>query len=64
MRDPKRIKRFCDTLAEIWENECPDWRFAQLTENIFRACGGCAFYIEDEAMLELFKSYFHREENE
>lgn len=23
MRDPKRIKRFCDELAEIWGNELP-----------------------------------------
>ena len=32
MRDPKRIKEFCDRLAKVWEN-VPDWRFGQILMN-------------------------------
>ena len=35
MRDKKRIKKFCDELATIWENKCPDFRFGQMICNIF-----------------------------
>ena len=55
MRDPKRIKKFCDELAEIWESQCPDWRFGQLMCNVLTRD---PFYIEDDKMLELFKNYF------
>ena len=34
MRDKKRIKEFCNDLADIWENNCPDWRFGQLMSNV------------------------------
>ena len=30
MRDIKRIKVFCNQLAELWETNCPDLRFSQL----------------------------------
>ena len=65
MRDPKRIKKFCDELAEIWENECPDWRFTQLILNVFRANNmndAVAFYTEDSRMMEDIKSFFHVDE--
>ena len=32
MRDPNRIKPFCDTLATIW-GLIPDWRLGQLMVN-------------------------------
>lgn len=56
MRDPKRIKKFCDELARIWESQAPDWRFGQLIVNV---CGGSdPFFVEDEKMLEWFQAYF------
>jgi len=61
MRDPERIKMFCDRLAYLWLENCPDWRFTQLVENVFRS--GIApkipfFYCEDDETLELFNRYF------
>lgn len=59
MRDPKRIKAFCDQLAEIWEQQCPDWRFNQLVENVYRANDIYApFFMEDDAMMTCIKRTF------
>ena len=33
MRDPKRIKKYCDVLAKCWE-KVPDWRFGQFLSNV------------------------------
>lgn len=30
MRDVKRIRKFCNELADFWETWCPDWRFWQV----------------------------------
>ncbi len=55
MRDPKRIKEFCDRLAKAWEQAVPDWRFGQLIYNIL---GGIdPFYIEDDLMIETIEEY-------
>lgn len=62
MRDPKRIKKFCDELAEIWESQCPDWRFAQLMCNVLSSVGYDPFYFEDNKMMSVFKKYFNIEE--
>lgn len=35
MRDPNRINKFCTSLAEIWSERVPDWRFGQLCSNFF-----------------------------
>jgi len=35
MRDPSRIKIFCERLAAVWQR-FPDWRFGQLVENVFQ----------------------------
>ena len=53
MRDPKRIRKFCNQIADIWESSCPDLRFGQLIENICSS-GGIQelFYVEDEEFLE------------
>ena len=58
MRDPKRIKIFCDKLADIWENECPDWRFTQLISNVL-GDNPFNFYIEDDKIIEIFDKYFN-----
>lgn len=57
MRDPKRIKPFLEWLGEIWERECPDWRFGQLMSNVL---GVDPFYIEDEDARKTFEEYFNR----
>ena len=60
MRDPKRIRKFCDELATMWE-AVPDWRFGQLISNVLGSYQGKTgkdiFFIEDEEMIEVFKSY-------
>lgn len=62
MRDPKRIKKFCDELAEIWEAQCPDWRFGQLMCNVLGSDGLDPFFKEEDKMLALFKKYFKIDE--
>lgn len=61
MRDPKRIHKFCNELADIWEANCPDWRFGQLLVNVIDRD---PFYLEEHDMLRLFREYFHLEESE
>ena len=61
MRDIKRIRKFCDELADIWESKCPDWRFSQLVLNVLssdKVKSAMAFYIEDDEMMEFIKDYF------
>ena len=58
MRDPKRIKKFCDELAEIWETKCPDWRFGQLMCNTLASDGHDPFFDEDDKMMEKLEKYF------
>ena len=55
MRDPERIHKFCADLADIWEANCPDWRFGQLLVNVISKD---PFFLEDEEMMGLFKRYF------
>ena len=62
MRDPKRIKKFCDQLAEIWESQCPDWRFGQMMVNVLGAMSRDPFFYEEDEMMEYFKKYFHLDE--
>lgn len=61
MRDKKRIRKFCNELALIWEQECPDWRFGQLMMNVLGDMarnGRDPFFPEEEEMLNYFKKYF------
>ena len=61
MRDPKRIRKFCNQLAEIWETNCPDWRFGQLMVNVLGGMRQDPFFPEEDEMLEVFKNYFKKE---
>lgn len=63
MRDPKRIRKFCNRLAEIWEC-CPDLRFGQLITIVFNTMGKDPFYIEDEEMLKRFQNTFQNQMEE
>lgn len=61
MRDPKRIREFCNRLATCWE--CvPDWRFGQLMSNVLGQfvadTGRDIFFPEDEEMIRFFENYF------
>lgn len=60
MRNPDRIKPFCDKLAEIWEKECPDWRFGQLICNIQSVFQNDLFYVEEYRMLQYLDEFFER----
>ena len=35
MRDPERIEPFMTEIGKLWKENCPDWRFGQLIENVF-----------------------------
>lgn len=61
MRDKKRIKKFCDELALVWENNCPDWRFGQMICNVFgeMAMERDPFFPEEDEMIKFFKDYFN-----
>ena len=64
MRDPKRIRKYCNKLAELWE-QVPDWRFGQLISNVLGEYQAekhrDIFFPEDEEMIEFFESYFAKE---
>ena len=38
MRKVERIDTFCNELAKIWKENCPDWRFGQLMVNVLKEC--------------------------
>ena len=66
MRDIKRIRKFCNELAEIWEENAVDWRFGQLICNVFgqmAAEGRDPFFPEENEMIKYFRNYFKNEEN-
>ena len=67
MRNKNRIKTFCDTLANIWEENVPQWRFGQLICNVFgemASAGRDPFFPEEDEMINYFKNYFKNEEND
>lgn len=64
MRDINRIRKFCNELATIWESQCPDWRFSQFVLNVMESDemeDTMPFYVEDDEMMEHFKSFFKME---
>ena len=64
MRDPQRIRKFCNQLATLWER-VPDWRFGQLMSNVLGAFVADTkrdiFFPEDDELLEFFEKYFNGE---
>lgn len=63
MRDPKRIREFCNQLAREWR-KVPDWRFGQLILNVLgdiqAQTGKDLFFMEDDEMMEAIQEYFNR----
>ena len=58
MRDPKRIRKFCNELGDIWESNCPDWRFGQMLVNVI---GRDPWFLEEDVVMRLFRVYFQCE---
>ena len=62
MRDPKRIRKYCNRLAELWE-QVPDWRFGQLMSNMLGEFVAekhkDIFFPEDDELFEFFEVYFN-----
>lgn len=60
MREQKRIKPYCDTLASIW-SMVPDWRLSQLMINAIEAFKDKnhydPFYMEDQDFLMYLFEY-------
>ena len=63
MRNPDRIKLFMHELADIWEKECPDWRFGQLLMNILAEFEIDPFFIEDDKFMKEVQKFFSKKEN-
>jgi hypothetical protein len=57
-RDINRIKPFMNKLTDIWEKNCPDWRFGQFISNIESYIGKDIFFIEEKEMMSYIENYF------
>lgn len=63
MRNPNRIYKYCNELAECW-SKVPDWRFGQLFMNFLsyyvnQTKAVDPFYVEDEVLFQHMKNYFN-----
>jgi len=58
MRDINRIDKFCDELAEIWKEKCPDWRFGQFMINVLNGFDRDPWFYEEDEMIEKFRQFF------
>lgn len=58
MRDPKRIRKFCNRLAKAWEM-VPDWRFGQLMMNALGEMNvnRDPFFPEEDEMICFLEDY-------
>lgn len=63
MRKVERIDKFCNELAKIWKENCPDWRFGQLMVNVLNSMPKDPFFPEEDEMLEFFQNYFKPQED-
>lgn len=62
MRNPDRIDVFCNKLAEIWKTKCPDWRFGQLTMNVYGSMDVDPFFPEENEMIQIIENFFSPQE--
>lgn len=62
MRDIKRIRKFCNRLAAVWE-KVPDWRFGQLMSNMLgdyvAQTHKDIFFPEDDEMITFFERFMN-----
>lgn len=61
MRNPERIDVFCNKLAKIWKEKCPDWRFSQFIMNIFGTLEQDPWAWEEDKMMQYIENYFNKE---
>lgn len=61
MRDPKRIRKFCNRLAKAWEM-VPDWRFGQLMMVVLgeMSVKRDPFFPEEDEMIEFIEKYVEK----
>lgn len=59
MRDPNRIDPFLNELGKLWKENCPDWRFLQLIENVFGDCTNFNWYMEEPQASQKLEQYFN-----
>lgn len=60
-RDINRIDTFMEELTKIWKEQCPDWRFGQLIENVLNSFETDPWFMEEDEMLKRIKKYFNIE---
>ena len=60
-RDINRIEPFMEELTKTWKEQCPDWRFGQLIENILNSFETDPWFMEEDEMLKRIKKYFNIE---
>lgn len=58
MRDVNRIDKFCNELAEIWKEKCPDWRFGQFMMNVLNSFYKDPWFMEEDEMIERIRNFF------
>lgn len=58
MRKVERIDVFCNELAKIWKENCPDWRFGQLMVNVLNSLPRDPFFYEEDEMIKVFQDFF------
>ena len=64
MRNPNRIKRFCDRLYAAWIRH-PDLRFGQIVENVKQELHMYdIFYIEDEPLIRAIENSLRSKSDE
>ncbi len=58
MRNPNRIKLFCDEIAELW-SKYPDLRFGQIMSNIARYTQmeyrKDMFFMEEDELIDVLR---------
>ena len=63
MRDEKRIKPFCEELAQLWSNY-PDLRFGQIMSNVKayldEELDRDLFYMEEEELMAIIRTQLRK----
>lgn len=57
-------KIFLEKLGEVWEEQCPNWRFGQMICNLQDAANNDLFYYSEEDFERLVNEYFELRNNQ
>lgn len=63
MRNPERIAPMMNDIAYLWQENFPDWRFAQLIMNFIGWLGRDPFYLEDAELMGEFRNFIDEMKN-